>query len=161
MSSYSLGSLLLSSVMLAGNANALDLGQPLSEDESRWSVGIQSSFISGGISAKYRYTDIVTIQGTLGALGTVQNYGLRGLYTVKQEDSLNIYGFGGVGLWKWSGSGSFGSETVLGLSGGVGAAYTFPDLPLELSAELGLGLVNFDHYSFSSVGIGLGAHYSF
>lgn len=143
-------------------AYSLDLGQPLKAGEEKYAIGAQSGFTSYGISMKYRHTDIVTVQGTLGLFGDVQNYGVRGLYTFKDEGLYSLYGFGGLGLWTWdSGVSSIDDETVIGFNAGAGVEYEVVPKIL-VSAELGLGVVNFDNYGgFSSLGLGLGAHYRF
>lgn len=139
-------------------AHSVELGQPIPAGEGRWGAGIHSGFAAFGLSVKYRYTDIVTVQGTLGAFGTLKNYGVRGLYTFRAEEKYDLYGFGSVGLWKWDG---FLAESAVGFGAGAGAEYFFTP-QFAASAELGIGFVNFDNYAgFSTVGLGLGLHYYF
>lgn len=145
-------------------AHALDLnlGEPLGPGEPRWGVGLQFGFSSGGLSAKYRFSNTVTAQGTLGFFGSLQNYGVRGLYAFKKEPQYDIYGFAGLGVWRWDGSIFFRSESAVGVSGGGGIEYMLENVPVALSAELGFALLSFDNYDgFSGFGIGLGAHYYF
>ena len=147
-------------------AAALELGAPLADGQGRLAAGLQTSFVSGGLSLKYRVTEKVTAQGTLGVLGSLTNYGVRGLYHFTEEDFWSAYGFGGVGLWRYDGGRFFRSESVFGVNGGAGVEYDLrglaPTLPaVFVSGELGLGVANFDNYSFSSVGLGFGLHYRF
>ncbi len=124
-------------------------------------VGAQSSWPSYGLSAKYDINDDVAVQGTVGALGTVSNYGGRVLYKFKKEPKYNLYGFGSVGMYNYS-SGIF-DESVTGFGGGAGLEYDlgneFSGTPITMSGEIGLASVGFDNYNYSSFGLGFGIHY--
>lgn len=145
---------------LAVPAHALDLGEPLAADQMRWSAGIQSAWTSYGFSAKYRATDKTTVQGIIAPLGSVTNFGVRGLYQVWQQDQLATYGFAGLSLWTVD-IGIGGDESAIGFSGGFGAEYEVAPR-IFASAELAIGGVSWDTYSgLSAIGLGLGLHYSF
>ncbi|MCK5903579.1 MAG: outer membrane beta-barrel protein [Cocleimonas sp.] len=146
-------SLLVSALLVSGAAMA----KP--SKEGQYSVGFQSSWPSYGLSTKYETSDVLTLQATLGALGTVTNLGGRVLYKFKKMPEYDLYGFGSVGVYNYS-SGVI-DESVFGFGGGVGMEY---DLSKELTvnAELGMSIVNFDEYTgYSTVGIGIGLHYWF
>ena len=156
----------VAALALSAPAAALDLGAPLADGEGRLAAGLQSSFSSGGLSLKYRVSERITAQGTLGFFGSVSNYGARGLYEFSRGDFFGAYGFAGVGVWRYDGGRFFASESVFGFSGGAGVEYDLRGLaptlpPVFVSGELGLGVASFDNYDFSSFGLGLGLHYRF
>ena len=145
------GSFLLPVVAIAGSKAGGKLG-----------VGIQSSWPSYGLSAKYDMSEDIAIQGTLGALGTVTNIGGRVLYKFKKEPKYDLYGFGSVGMYKYSSG--FIDESVFGFGAGAGLEYDlsheFSGTPVTISGEVGASVVNFDEYTgFSSFGLGIGIHY--
>ncbi len=129
------------------------------------SVGVQSSgFESSGLSVKYDINDKITAQAILGAIGTVTNYSGRILYNFKKDKYFTYYGYGSVGSWSWSNS--FYSETVIGYGAGAGLDYNIQNAdkdlpPIFLSAEAGFSMVDFSHYSYGGLGIGIGIHYKF
>lgn len=147
----------VASAMLAFSTNTLSQ----SNDDHQWGAGFHFGFASGGLSLKYKYSETLTAQGTLGFFGNLKNYGVRGLYTFDDQENYDLYAFGGIGLWQWDGDIFTDSESVVGFGAGAGIEYMFSGAPLAASAEIGLGLVNFDNYNFSSFGIGLGLHYYF
>ena len=128
-------------------------------------AGLQSSWPSHGLSVKMDFTDKITGQAVVGFLGTLNNYSVRGLYKFKKEQFYDMYGYGSLGLWTWSDS-FYADESVVGVGGGAGIEYDLRGLdssfiPLFVSAELGLNIASFDHYNFSSLGLGVGLHYKF
>ncbi len=130
-------------------------------------AGFQSSWPSHGLSLKMDFSDKITGQAVVGFLGELNNYAVRGLYKFKKEQFYNMYGFGSLGLWTWdSDFVGWDDESVIGLGGGAGIEYDIRGLdrtlpPLFVNAELGLNIASFDHYNFSSVGLGVGLHYKF
>lgn len=138
-------------------------------------AGFQSSYPSYGFSAKVDLTDKFAVQGVLGFLGTVTSYSARGLMKIKQAPDYHFYGYGSVGFWSYDysswgyRSGRYGyyddTETAVGFGGGGGIEYSMAKhldgLPLTLNGELGIGIVNMDHYNFSAISVGVGAHYWF
>ena len=152
-----LGSILTITSILSTGASAIDT--------ENISLGFQSSYLAYGISAKYDFTEKTHAQGIVGFLGTVNTYTVRGIYDYYQKPNLDIYAFGSVGIWTWDNY--LYDESVVGFGAGSGLEYDIRGLdselpPLLLSAELGLNVVNFEHYgSFSSLGLGLGIHYKF
>jgi len=127
-------------------------------------VGFQSSWPSYGLSAKYDYSEDITLQGTVGAFGTVTNFGAKALYKFKKEPQYDLYGFVSAGVYKYSGA--FFDESVVGFGGGAGIEYDLSKLlegmPLTISGEVGMSVVNFDNYTgFSAFGLGVGLHYWF
>lgn len=138
-----------------------------SGNAEKYAVGLQSSFMSGGLSAKMKINDKMSGQAVLGALGTLTSFSGRVLYEVKSDNYWDMYGFGTVGVWVWDGGPYFESETAVGFGGGAGIEWDWraiaPDLPpLYWSLEAGLGVVNFDNYTgFSTFSLGGGVHYRF
>ncbi len=136
------------------------------ESDEKFAVGFQSGFASGGLSAKMRFNEKFTGQALLGFFGSLTHYGARGLYNLKTDEFWEFYGFAQAGIWTWDGSFLRDSQTVFGFGGGAGFEYdirgfdeNFP--PVFISSEVGLAFVDFDYYSFSTFGFGLGAHYRF
>ncbi len=126
----------------------------------KFGVGFQLSWPSYGLSVKKELTNEITAQGTIGAFGTVTNFGAKAMYKFKKEPEYDIYGYGSLGVYKWSGSGLFASESVMGFGAGAGLEYDVTK-EITVNGEIGFGAVNFDHYSYGSFGMGLGAHYWF
>ncbi len=151
-----LTSSLLLAMGLSVPAHAIDFGEPLAADQMKWAAGFQSSFTSYGFSAKYRYTDVLTLQGTIAPLGSATSYGARGLYNFHQDGPLTGYGFVGLSLWKID-LGFLGDDSAVGFGGGAGVEYEVAPRFL-LSAELGF---NSSGVLSSAIGLGLGIHYQF
>lgn len=124
-------------------------------------IGFQASWPTGGLSAKKELNEKWTAQGVLGLFGTFNHYGVRGLYTLKRKPKFKTYAFGGVGMYSYDYT--LDTETVFGASGGVGLEYdlskNLDGLPLTVGAELGLGLVSFDHYNYGALSFGSSIHY--
>jgi fluoride ion exporter CrcB/FEX len=162
--------LLLVGALLLG-VTAMDATAQAAADttsSSRFAVGFQSSFPAFGVSAILDLGDQIAVQGVLGAFGTVSTFSGRGIYCFQQERAYNLYGFGTVGLWRWSGFGI--SENSVGVGGGGGIELdwraifspedgSFP--PLVSSIDIGFTAANFDNYNFNALTIGAGLHYRF
>jgi len=148
----------------AYNANAED---DFKLGNGKYALGFHSGFATFGVAGRVGITDKISAEALLGFTGILSHYGVRGLYTLKQEKMWKAYGFAGAGLWMWdSGFSSLDSETVLGVSGGAGIEYDWRSMgkelpPITWHLELGLGIVNFDNYNFSSFGMGAGGMYHF
>lgn len=139
-------------------------------ESSGFSLGFQSSWPSYGLSGRVALNERATLQGVLGALGTVTNLSGRLLYDFQQEEKYDFYGHGSVGVWRWSGGSGFGSESSVGFGGGVGVEFDLGELfapddddfpPLFWNIEIGAVIANFDHYNFSSFALGGGIHWAF
>lgn len=130
-------------------------------------AGFQVVHRSSGLSLKYRMSDAFTAQGIAGFFGSVNSYTARGLLAFNSGPFYDIYAYGSVGLWRWSGNRFFRSESAFGVGAGVGFEYDMRGLAPELppffaSAELGASFANFDNFSgFSTLGVGLALHYRF
>lgn len=131
-------------------------------------VGFQSSgFTSSGISIKYAFTDDIKAQVILGLIGDVTAYEGRGLYSFSHKGDIDMYGYAGVGQWSWENT--YYDESVVGYTIGGGAEYdirkldnNLKDLPaIYINGELGFEYVNFEHYSYGGVTLGVGIHYRF
>jgi len=131
-----------------------------------WSVGFQSAWPAWGLSGSFDVDERITAQAIVGAFGTLTNFGGRGLYRFSLEPSYNLYGYGTVGVWNYSG---IVRENVVGFGGGGGIELDWRRLfsddgsfpPLFSTIDLGFVAANFDHYSFSGFTIGSGIHYRF
>jgi hypothetical protein len=136
--------------------------------EGRFGVGFQSSYPAWGLSGTYDVNEDISAQAILGFFGNLQTYAARGVYRFQQEDQWNLYGYGLLGIWRYSFS-AFGisdSENAVGFGLGAGMEYdwrswneTLP--PIYWNIELGLGIVDMDHYNFSTIMFGAGLHYRF
>jgi hypothetical protein len=136
--------------------------------EGRFGVGFQSSYPAWGLSGTYDVNEDISAQAILGFFGNLQTYAGRGVYRFQQEEQWNLYGYGLLGIWRYSFS-AFGiseSESAVGFGLGAGLEYdwrawneTLP--PIYWNIELGLGIVDMDHYNFSTIMIGAGLHYRF
>ncbi len=130
-------------------------------------LGLETGTLTGGLSLKMPYTEQITAQGVIGAIGTVTTFSARGLYHFSNYQAARVYGFGSAGLWTWNGNAAFGSETAFGFGAGVGLDYdlqkAFSNMPpLSVNAEVGANLVSFDNYTgFNPLSIGVGLHYRF
>lgn len=125
-------------------------------------IGFQSMIPAFGISGMYDITPKVTGQAVLGFFGGVQTYAGRVLYHFSQHNSYNLFGFGGVGAWRYAG------VSAVGLGGGGGIelnwarlfdAPTFP--PIFSNLEIGFFYFNEELASVSALSIGGGIHYRF
>ncbi len=130
-----------------------------------YAIGFQSGLASYGLVGRVGITDEISAEAVLGFFGVLSHYGVRGLYTLKDEDYWNAYAFGTAGFLTWDGL--FKDESSVVFGGGVGIEYDWQafneDLPpISWNLELGLGVApGFDDYSFSAFGIGAGLRYKF
>jgi len=146
-------------------ALSLALVSVASAEDGKLSVGGQSSWLSHGASVKYDFTDKITGQAIAGLFGTLTNFSARGLYDFYEKPNFTLYGYGSIGVWKWSNA--YYDESIMGYGAGAGIEYdirkldpTFP--PLFLTAEAGATVVNFDHYTgYNTLTTGVGVHYKF
>jgi hypothetical protein len=138
------------------------------DSQTRFGIGFQSSWPAYGISGLYDLNEQITLQGIIGAFGTVTNLGVRGLYRFQTEDKYDLYGFGTAGLWSYDYS--IDTENVIGFGGGAGIELdwrriltpddnSFP--PLFSSIDIGFVVADFEYYDFSGLVIGGGIHYRF
>jgi len=148
------GSLLLSILLLTTNIHAKE-------------GDIYAGLEWYGLSAKYDVTDKITTQvigGFWGYSGLTCFTG-RGIYKFKEQNHYNLYGYGSLSSWRWSGYGY--NETAIGFGAGGGAEYDIRGIdrefiPLFVSLDLGFQVANFDRYGgFGGLGLGLGVHYKF
>ncbi len=137
---------------------------PVAQAQSGIAVGLQSTMAATGPSVRYSLSEELSVQAVLGALGSTTNVAGRGLLYVRNTEALDLYYYGQVGFWRFSG-GSISSDSGIGLGAGVGLDYDLQEaidniLPLTLSVEAGIGYVAWDDYSgFDLVTLGLGLHY--
>ena len=140
--------------------------------DSPFSAGFQSSWPSYGLSVRYDLNERMQAQGVVGAFGAVTNFSGRLNYDVKDEEKYDVYGFGSVGLWRYSyrvlGVGA--SESSVGFGGGAGVEFDLEEVfspdsddfpPLFWSVELGVNVASLDAYNFSTISMGAGLHYHF
>lgn len=130
----------------------------------KYAVGIHLGNLTSGFSFKYRATEKITAQATLGFIGSLSSYGVRGLYAFNTGPFYELYGYGSLALWRFDG---FIDDSAVGAGAGGGIEYDLRGLsptlpPLFVTYELGLNLVNFSNYNgFSSFGTGVALHYRF
>ncbi len=130
------------------------------------SLGLQGGLNSSGPSVRYPISDTLSVQGIIGALGTVTSVSGRGLLFFRQTEELDWYYFGGLQFINVD-TGIFGSENAFGISGGVGLDYdlrnAIPEAPpIVLSGEIGASFASFDNFNgFNLFNIGIGVHYLF
>ena len=139
-------------------------------------IGVQAAFHSFGISGILDVANKVSIQAILGFFGDLKSYGGRLLYRFNKEEFWNVYGFGMLGAWSYTGlstganlSRSTTTETVFGFGAGAGVEYNLeglthkfiPFFPLYINLEIGFGAVNFKQvaYNFSPLMVGAGVHF--
>jgi len=85
---------------------------------------------------------------------------------LKSDQYWDFYGFGQAGIWMWDGGGFYEDESVFGLGASGGFEWDWisinPKLPpVYWNIELEIGIMSFDYYNFSTLNIGIGAHYRF
>ena len=140
----------------------------------RYGVGLGSSWPAYGLSGTIQISETITGEAILGFFGDVTNFGGRIWYRFNRNAKYDIYGYGGVGVYRYKGFDSIlldigVSEGVLGLGFGAGVeaglAKLFDDEdfpPIFVSAELGIALASFEYYGgFSTISLGFGIHYRF
>lgn len=142
--------------------------QDLSATAPPYGVGAQWAAPAFGVSGVYDFTEQISGQAVLGFFGGLQSYSGRILYRFNQKEAYDLYGFGTVGVWRYSGA--FSTESATGLGGGVGLEYSWQHLfdsadmpPLFGNVELGFVSLtgDFSGYNFSSFVYGVGIHYRF
>lgn len=140
----------------------------------RYGIGLASSWPAYGISGTIQVSETLTGEAVLGFFGAVSNFGGRIWYRFNRNETYDIYAYGGVGVYRYTGFDSIlldlnRSESVVGLGLGAGIEAGLPKLfddedlpPIFLNAELGLALASFEYYSgFSALTLGFGVHYRF
>lgn len=142
---------------------------------TQYGVGFQATFPSYGLSGMMDITPTISAQGILGFFGSLKTYAVRGLYRFKRKDYWNLYGYGMIGAWSYTGryydydrDWIDDTETTVGFGVGAGFEYDWRGWDAELPAifwdfEIGLGFANFNTvgYDFSVLAIGGGVHYRF
>ena len=144
------------------------------ERETKYGVGIQSSFPAWGISGMVDVAPKISVQGILGIVGDLRTYAGRGIYRFKKEPHWNTYGYGMIGAWSypWYEREDWRieekTETAIGFGAGAGIEYNWqaltPNLPpLWWNLEAGMGRVEFEEagYGFATFMFGGGVHYRF
>ncbi len=139
--------------------------EPTARSEFRYGVGFQSTFPAWGISGMMTINETMAAQAILGFLGNLNTIAGRGLYTFREEQHWDAYGYGMLGYWSYGAAG-ISRESAIGFGVGAGFQYdwrAFDDglPPIFWNLEVGLGVVNLDNYNFSSMMFGTGLHYRF
>jgi hypothetical protein len=146
------------------------------ETKRTFGVGLQASFPTYGLSAKYAITDASVVQATIAPFGVSSGgssasltfYGLRYVHRFPGEDGtavvLDPYLFAGGGLINYKENntaygGSKTSQSYFGYSAGGGVEAIFGNA-FGISAELGYGKLSFtDGIAVNSLIFGVGLHY--
>lgn len=140
----------------------------------RYGIGLASSWPAYGISGTIQVSETLTGEAVLGFFGAVSNFGGRIWYRFNRNETYDIYAYGGLGVYRYTGFDSIlldlnRTESVLGIGLGAGVEAGLPKLfddedlpPIFLNAELGLALASFEYYTgFSTLSLGFGVHYRF
>lgn len=140
----------------------------------RYGIGLASSWPAYGISGTIQVSETLTGEAVLGFFGAVSNFGGRIWYRFNRNETYDIYAYGGLGVYRYTGFDSIlldlnRTESVLGVGLGAGVEAGLPKLfddedlpPIFLNAELGLALASFEYYTgFSTLSLGFGVHYRF
>ena len=157
--------LLVILLLAAGNVSAKNL-------QGRTALGYSSQLSRNdidSISIKYWPNSRLCIQGLLGVMMSDPldeiDFGGKVLYNIKQEQNMNVYAGGGVGIANVDPDPG-DSDTALFVSGILGVEFFLSGLPnLGFSTELGLKFYNSD--DFDAVGtdadtfMEAGIHYYF
>lgn len=135
--------------------------------ENDVAIGVEAGNLNSGISLKIPYSSDSSWQLTVGTGSAVNSIGGRYLAHFSEWNDARVYWYGGVSAWFWSGNAFFGSETALGVSGGIGWDYDLTNLenftaPISLNLTMGPSYAAFSNYSgLDLLNIGLGIHYRF
>lgn len=180
--STALSILLVSSVAFAIEVEGeKEEKQEVVQNQMKYGIGFQSSFPAYGVSGMYNVNEKSSIQVVLGPVGKLKTFAGRVLYRFNRKifpHKYNVYGYGMVGFWSYTGYGYYHwdaywgrwrwgekTETVPGFGAGVGLEYFFEDFLPEVgwNLEIGFGIVDFKEvrYDFSTFMFGIGAHYYF
>lgn len=162
--------LLVILLLAAGNVSAKNLqGRTALGFNSQLSSIDNTFFNTQAISLKYWTNSRLCIQGLLGVMMDDRmdevDFGGKVLYNIKQEQNMNVYAGGGVGIANVDPDPG-DSDTALFVSGILGVEFFLSGLPnLGFSTELGLKFYNSD--DFDAVGtdadtfMEAGIHYYF
>lgn len=127
------------------------------KNSERFGIGIQTSAPIIGLSAIYKVTPSVGIQGLLGFISTMKYYGIKGNYYLDAGSAYTPY------VFVMGGSASYTildqSESIFAF--GVGGGMEYVTDHWGFSAELGYGSFNFTAIdaNVSSIIAGVGIHY--
>ena len=91
-------------MLMLGNAQA----------KEKYAVGLQSTYVTSGISGKYLASDKLALQAVLGSGWLSNDVLLRGLFAFKEEDQYKLYGAAGLGVQLYR------TGTALDINGAVG-----------------------------------------
>jgi hypothetical protein len=137
----------------------------------RLGIGMQASFPTFGISAKYDFTETHSAQAVVGVIGPFSNYFGRYSYHFPEKKSqwnMNYrpYLYGQAGIYSYD----FGfeidgksKENIFGwgLGAGIETSVASWNENLRFSMEVGYGKVDFEYYNFRAIMFGTGIHYYF
>lgn len=132
-------------------------------DGTKFGVGVGGSLLAwGGLSGQADLTNRITLQASLGALGTFTAFGGAVWYRFNQNDAYDLFAFGGA-----SHIGGFGASTQ-GFGGGIGIEWDWGDLfnseefpPIFSNGTIGFYTYGDDVASLNAFWAGGGAHYRF
>ena len=135
-------------------------------DGTRFGVGFGGSIIAWGLSGTMDMTSKITLQGTLGALGTFTAFGGSVWYRFNQNDAYDLFAFGGASHIGFSLGGS--TQSTQGFGGGAGIEWDWGDLfnsedfpPIFSNGTIGFYTYGQDFAGLSAFWVGGGAHYRF
>ncbi len=149
-------------ILLVVSIGVFAAAQTLQAQEESIGVGVQYQYPSFGLSGMFDVTEDVTVQGTVGFIGTVQTYGVRGLYHFTSDTFWRAYGYGEVGLINWQVAGD--TETSFGGGIGAGVEYGLQAFNEELPPvyyNANVGVVTNDYFDGFSMNFGTGVMFKF
>lgn len=130
-------------------------------------IGMEGGNLSSGLSMKFPYSADTSWQITLGGGSGVNGIGGRYLSYYSEASDWRFYWYGGLSVYSWGGNSIYGSETVVGIIGGVGADYDLSNLenipiPVSINFTAGPTYAAFSNYrGFDLISFGMGLHYRF
>ncbi len=135
-------------------------------------LGIRYTNPSFGLSVKMDLSNELAVQAIIDFIGDINLYEGKGIYRFDSNQDFDLYVYGSVGFWVYnytSTNSSYESHnyrTSFGFGAGFGAEFNLENFdeklpPLLLSTELGLRMVNLEHYHLIPISFELGLHYKF
>jgi hypothetical protein len=139
----------------------------VSEDRP-YGVGVNGTILTWGVSGMADVTPRVSVQASVGALGTVTALGGALLYRFNQQDSYDLFGYGGASYLRVDDLGFGDPASAVGIGGGVGIEWDWGRLfrsesfpPLHGTAQIGFTTYTTAGLGLSYFAAGGGLYYRF
>lgn len=130
-------------------------------------LGFEAGNQASGFSAKFPYNSSTSWQLSVGGGGAANSIGGRYISHFSEWKDSRVFWYGGLSAWFWSGNRFQGSETALGVSGGIGLDYDLTRIdeftvPISVNFTIGPSYAAFSNYrGLDLLSIGIGIHYRF